>query len=274
MGLLEVNYVSEASWKGTKSQQRKIQGQVGRKVLGASRTVASCTVMGELGWRTMTERRENKMISYLGRVRRMDETRLTKKLYEVGIVEDLPRWKDMKEVLRKYTNEEEIDEGTCIPNVKERKERWEQRWAGELQSKKNMYLYTAVKDELKKEEYVDDPRESRGARLKFKFRTRSAGLMAEVGYWKKREESRECVMCSEGENESVEHIMMRCEAYRSERECQWEVLRTESRIEEDWGELEEKKKMEMLLGRDMVREETDWVERCVKSYLRKVMDKR
>ena len=68
--------------------------------------------------------------------------------------------------------------------------------------------------------------------------------------------------------------MMRCEAYRSEREFLWEVLRTESGIEEDWGELEEKEKMEMLLGRDMVREEMDRVDLSVKSYLRKVMDKR
>ena len=30
------------------------------------------------------------------------------------------------------------------------------------------------------------------------------------------------------------------------RECLWEVLRTESRIEEEWGELEEKE-MKMLL---------------------------
>ena len=92
MGLPAVNYASEVSWKGSKSQRRKleaIQEQVGRKVIRASRTVTSCTVMGKLGWIKMTERRENKMMGYLGRVRRMDETRLTKKLYEVDIMEDL-----------------------------------------------------------------------------------------------------------------------------------------------------------------------------------------
>ena len=35
---------------------------------------------------------------------------------------------------------------------------------------------------------------------------------------------------------------------RSEIECQWEVLMTESGREEDWGELEEKENIEMLLG--------------------------
>ena len=73
---------------------------MGRKILGASRTVASCTVVGELGWRKMTERSEDQMMRYLGRLRRMDETRLTKKMYEVSIAEDLPWWKEMKKVLR------------------------------------------------------------------------------------------------------------------------------------------------------------------------------
>ena len=94
-------------------------------------------------------------------------------------------------------------------------------WQGNYRGRRlwTYNIYMAVKDRLKKEEYVDDLRDRIGARLKFKFRTRSAGLGAEVGYWKNREESRECVMCSEEEDEYVEHVMMRCEAYRSEREC-------------------------------------------------------
>ena len=119
MGLPTVNFAVEVSWKGTKAQQKKldaVQEQVGRKILGASRTVASCAVMGELGWRKMAERSENQMMRYLGRLRRMDETRLTKKMYEVSVVENLPWWKEMKELLRKYADEE-VDENTCIPDI-------------------------------------------------------------------------------------------------------------------------------------------------------------
>ena len=96
MGLPAVNFGVEISWKGTKAQQKKldaVQEQVGRKLLEASRTVASCTVIRELGWRKMTERSEDQMMRYLGRLRRMDETRLTKKMYEVSTAEDLPWWK-------------------------------------------------------------------------------------------------------------------------------------------------------------------------------------
>ena len=45
-----------------------------------------------------------------------------------------------------------------------------------------------------------DPGDRRGARLKFRFRTRSTGLRVEVGGWKNKEEGRQCVMCSKRED--------------------------------------------------------------------------
>ena len=80
-----------------------------------------------------------------------------------------------------------------------------------------MNLYAAVKKQLKEEKYVNDPGDRRGARLKFRFRTRSAGLRAEVGGWKNKGEARQCAMCSKGE-ESVEHVLLHemYTAYRSE----------------------------------------------------------
>ena len=36
-------------------------------------------------------------MKYLGRLRRMEETRLTKRLYEVSRKENLPWWKEMKD---------------------------------------------------------------------------------------------------------------------------------------------------------------------------------
>ena len=43
-------------------------------------------------------------------------------------------------------------------------------------------IHGRVKEELKKEKYVDDHRDRKGARLKCRFRTRSSGLRAEVRY--------------------------------------------------------------------------------------------
>ena len=91
----------------------------------------------------------------------------------------------------------------------------EQRWADEVSSKKTLDLYAAVKGERKKEKYLDDPGDRR-ARLKFKFQMRSAGLRAEVGGWKNRNQSSQCIMfmtlCCTGEDESVEHVLVKCKA--------------------------------------------------------------
>ena len=193
-------------------------------------------------------------------------------MYEVSMAENLPWWKEMKELLTKYADEKEVDENTCIPDRKARKRKCEQRWTEEVESKKTLDLYAAVKKRLNEEKYVNDPGDRRGARLKFRFRTRSAGLRAEVGGWKNKEEARQCVMCSEGEEESVEHVLLRCTAYRSEREQLWELMEAECGLGEDWRWLEDEEKAKVLLGQDM--EGGERIDRSVKSYLRKVMDKR
>ena len=94
-----------------------------------------------------------------------------------------------------------------------------------------------MKKHLKEENYVNDPGDRRGARLKFRFRTRTAGLRAEVGGWKNEEEATQCVMCCKGDKESVEHILLRCTAYRGEREQLWGLMEVEC---EGWGWLEKK----------------------------------
>ena len=84
-------------------------------------------------------------------------------------------------MLRRYVDKEEVDEYTCIPDRKARRRKWEQGWMEEVQSKKTLDLYAAVKKQLKEEKYINDTGDRRGASLKFRFRTRSAGLRAEVG---------------------------------------------------------------------------------------------
>ena len=85
MGLPAVCYGDEVQLVGTKVMQGKFevtQVQVGRKLLGASRTVASCVVRGELGWRTLKERREERMLRFVAKVQRMEDSRLTRKVFE------------------------------------------------------------------------------------------------------------------------------------------------------------------------------------------------
>ena len=53
-----------------------VQGRVCRKLLGASRTVAEEAVRGEMGWRKLEERREEKKMLYGRRLWELGEDRL------------------------------------------------------------------------------------------------------------------------------------------------------------------------------------------------------
>ena len=105
MGLPAVCYGDEVRWVGTKVMQGKLEGtqvQVGRKLLGASRTVVSCVVRGELGWRTLKERREERMLRFVAKVQRMKDSRLMRKVFEECRAEGLVWWKQVEGVLVKY----------------------------------------------------------------------------------------------------------------------------------------------------------------------------
>ncbi len=148
------------------------------------------------------------------------------------------------------------------------KEKCEQRWREEVQAKKTLDLYSTMKSGLKKEQYINDPGDRRGARLKFKFRTRSAGLRAETGEWRNKNESSQCVMCSSGEDENVEHVLTICEAYKEERDHLMYV------VPGQWEELDERKKVEILLGCGQDTDEGKKLDSGVKKFLRRVMEKR
>ena len=95
-----------------------------------------------------------------------------------------------------------------------------------------------------------------------------------MGGWKNKEEGRQCVMCSKREEESVEHVLLRCTAYRSEREQLWKPMESEWGISEGWGWLDEEEKVKVLLGQDMCLEGGERIDSSMKNYLRKMMDKR
>ena len=75
-------------------------------------------------------------------------------------------------------------------------------------------------------------------------------------------------MCSEREKESVEHVLLRCTIYKSEREQLWKLMESELGISEGWGWLEAEKKVKVLLGQDMYLEGGERIDSSMKSYLR------
>ena len=60
-----LEHAAEVWWHGGKAARAKLEAtqlKVGRRLLGASKTVAGLTVQGDLGWRKLEERREEKKL--------------------------------------------------------------------------------------------------------------------------------------------------------------------------------------------------------------------
>jgi len=75
------------------------------------------------------------------------------------------------------------------------------------------------------------------------------GQRWEDGRTKKRVDNVWCV--SKREEDSVEHVLLRFTAYRSEREQLWKLMESEWGISEGWGWLDEEEKVKVLLGQNM-----------------------
>ena len=71
--------------------------------------------------------------------------------------------------------------------------------ANSMNAKKKVWI--SMRQSRGDDKYVDDPVDRRGAKLKFRFQTRSIGLRAEVGGWKnwnQREANVYNVLCRRG----------------------------------------------------------------------------
>ena len=264
-----IEHAASVWWTGGNVANKRleaVQERVGRKLLGASRSVAGVAVRGDLGWKKLEERREEKKVLYGRRVERLDDSRLVKvimeKMQDCGSVS----WQgEYDQLLRKYGLESEIG------SAKEWKERVHERncrdWMEEVEGKSSLKWYRMVKDEAGLEEYTRSLVSQEEVRLRFRLITGSAGLFEDKKRCRMCDDER-CVLCN-GEVEDVEHFLVRCEEFRWDRQVLLEKIRqvegTQGWIDE-YGRVGGEGKMALLLGRSvksLEREVGDRVNECI-----------
>ena len=187
-----------------------VQDRVGRKLLGASRSVAGVAVRGDLEWKKLEERREEKKVLYGRRVERLDDSRLVKMILEK--MQDCGNFSWQGEydlLLKKYGLE-----GGETGSAKEWKERVNEKncrdWMEEIEGNSSLKWYQMVKEEAGLEEYTRSLHGGQeGVRLQFRRRTGSAGLFKDKKQCRMCDDER-CVLCNSCEVEDVEHFLVRC----------------------------------------------------------------
>ena len=251
-----LEHAAEIWWPGGKAANKKleaVQDKVGRRLLGASRTVAGAAVRGDLGWRKLEERREAKKLLYGKRLEGLEDSRLGKavaeKLKEAGNV----GWgEEYGVLLRTYGLTEES----------ETREQWKAKveegndegWWEEVESRSSLGWYRMTKEEFGVETYLGSSQGQEAIRCPFRMRTGSAGLFADKKRCRLCEEDK-CVLCDSEEVEDVLHFLVLCE------EFQWERQELLSRIGdivgsdawmEEFAGAENDGKMALMLGRRVV----------------------
>ena len=214
-----------ADWK----QAEQVQNKVGKTLLGLCNSTAGEVARGELGWLSLKARRELKQLIYWGKVLKMDDSRLVKRVYlQCKKITDSMRDSfcgSVKRTLGKLKldhlwSSEAIGELkdwiSFISSVIRRKDT--ELWMQAVQMKPKLRLYRYLKTDLGREDYITWQIPASHRTLYARLRS-THQLRLETGRWvNEPEEERLCKVCITGKVESEEHFLLDCYVYNKIRE--------------------------------------------------------
>ena len=179
-----------ADWK----QAEQVQNKVGRTLLGLSNSTAGEVARGELGWLSLKARRELKQLIYWGKVLKMNDSRLVKRVYlQCKKITDSMRDSSCGSVKRTlgklkldhlWSSEaigELKDWISFISSVIRRKDT--ELWMQAVQMKPKLRLYRYLKTDLGREDYITWQIPASHRTLYARLRSGTHQLRLETGRW-------------------------------------------------------------------------------------------
>ena len=129
--------------KATRAKLEATQLKVGRRLLGASKTVAGVAVQGDLGWRKLEEKREEKKLLYGLRLDMLEDDRLVKVVAdELATTGKIGWWEDYDRLVNKYELDEDSECTRSVRGWKEKiKDKNEEDWIEKVNTKSSLRWY-------------------------------------------------------------------------------------------------------------------------------------
>ena len=216
-------------WEGGKwPEAERIQLEAGRRLLGVGGKTTGEAVRGELGWWSLQGRRDLCRLRFFGKLARLGADKLLKRVFLVckPITENMPTtWCGRTRQLLFDLLLGHIWSSESVGSSKD----WEkviysciqarelQAWKDGLQNKPKLRLYRLLKSQLRREEYLTLPLETR--RRLTELRSGTHCLRVETGRWEGEPlEDRVCRVCICGPIEDEMHVLLDCYPYRQLRE--------------------------------------------------------
>jgi hypothetical protein len=262
-----LDYAAEVWGGDVWEKAEQIQDRAGRTLLGLSKFAAGEVARGELGWMSLKARRERKQLIYWGKILNMDDLRLAKLVYLncknhtdslrdsfCGAVKRTLTSLKLDHLWRSEAIGGLKDWISFITSVIRTKDK--ERWVLAVQKKPKLRLYSAIKSELAREDYISWQIPARHRALYARLRSGTHQLRYETGRWANEpEEERLCNVCVTGKVESEEHFLLECYVYRKVREGMFSKIFEQTgynllRMKEDKNWL-----LDVLLGHGLKKKE-------------------
>ena len=219
-----------------------IQNKVGRLALGAAKFAANEAIRGDMGWSTFVERLMKSCLMYKCRLDHMECSRWARKVYEwnnrtskwdamcvrainkcgwqrVYIVSGLGVECGWKMVDQTGAGQNWDENQWKLKIGRKVKELGLAKWKAGMSEKTTLSLYR-MKEKPGCETFYDG---GWGSQLLFGARSQSLKLNARTARWNDRR-SKACLVCDNGDDETVEHMVVNCNGYERERDEYMKVV--------------------------------------------------
>jgi hypothetical protein len=273
-----IEYGNEIWGESEVVEFEKIQLQMGKRILRCGSRTSEEVVRGELGWERQRARADEMRLRYWGKIVRMDNDRVVKRIYresktrlekeeseaKYNEIEVTKTWcRYTKELMcelhleSEWRTEQIPDEGEWNRLVRERiHDREQVKWRSKCLQKPKLRTYSKLKTTLRVEPYLEVYHRG-GIPELAKLRGGTNRLRIEQGRYKKEVvEERKCLVCVSGEVEDERHFMLSCSAYADLRSRLWKELEAETEIREANLDTDEQR-LNILIGETLQPTETE-----------------
>ena len=263
-----LEYATEIWGVGNWPEAEVIQQRVGKMLLGVSKMTAKEVVRGELGWMSLSARREIKVLKYWGRILNMDDSRLVKQVYRRCKQTNSRLKGSFCEAVRKTLEKLKLEHLWASEQIGKFKD-WvifinacvkrseTDLWQHKLSESRKLRTYRLLKTELRQEEYLSWQLPTHQRSQYARLRSGTHQLRVETGRWKEeKEEERICRICVTGKIDTEEHFLLDC--YVFERLRQKLFLKIKENTGYDCSIMRENSEwlMDTLLGHGLEKKET------------------
>ncbi|KAF2355832.1 hypothetical protein FHG87_013414, partial [Trinorchestia longiramus] len=245
------------------------QNRVGRVALGAPKWTAAEALRWDLGWSLFSERMVKAVLNYKVRIERMENESWVKRIFEWNLSRRL--W---EKICWRHARKLKIRKTVCVRIGRTMDDwllrshggkgmEWEcNKWKKEIEKVTREYglnkwkhsmngkttlIWYASKNVPRFEMFYDG---SFGSQLLFAIRCKALSVNKRTWRWNEGN-TRLCLQCNRGVEETVEHLVLECSKYEHERESLTDVVH-EQCGENKWNArcVEEDSGMRYLIGLD------------------------